>query len=166
MSAGMQQLIAKTAREVLQESDADEVTEHQLRMEVSKRLGVDLALPKHKAIVSLAMQSFLEGGRVPEDVGGDAHEDREAGEDPERSDAPKEYTDGGDLVICKLSEQRKVTVGKFKGKPLVSMRKYYNKDGKERPSPNGISLTADQWLALKNSVPAIEAAIKKMTSGS
>ncbi|KAI3421465.1 PC4 domain-containing protein [Psidium guajava] len=165
MSAGMQQLIAKTAREVLQESGADEMTEHQLRMEVSKRLGVDLALPKHKAIVSQAMQSFLEGGRVPEDHG-EADEGREEDEDPEQSDAPKEYTDGGDLVICKLSERRKVTVGKFKGKTLVSMRKYYNKDGKEHPSRDGISLTTDQWLALKNSVPAIEAAIKKMTPGS
>ncbi|KAK3434240.1 hypothetical protein EUGRSUZ_D01760 [Eucalyptus grandis] len=157
MSADMEQLIAKTAREVLQESDvADEMTEHQLRMEVSRRLGVNLSLPKYRATVSQAKQAFLEEERVPED-GGRAEEDRE--ED-------QEYTEGGDLIICNLSSNRKVTVGKFKGKTLVSMREYYKKDGKDYPSRKGISLTNDQWFILQNSMPAIEAAVKKMTPGS
>ncbi|XP_056174427.1 RNA polymerase II transcriptional coactivator KELP-like [Syzygium oleosum] len=155
MIAAMQQLIAMTVREVLQESDADEMTEHQLRMEVSRRLGVDLSLPKHKAIVSQAMQSFLEEEERAREDDGEASED----------EVP-EYTDSGDLIVCNLSRNRKVTVGNFKGKTLVSMREYYNKDGKEHPSRKGISLTNNQWSLLRNKVPAIEAAIKKMTPGS
>ncbi|KAF8033388.1 hypothetical protein BT93_D2100 [Corymbia citriodora subsp. variegata] len=151
MSADMQQLVAKTAREVLRESGAaDEMTMHQLRREVSKRLGVDLSLPKHKATVSQAMQAFLEEERALEE-GGEADEDRE--ED-------LEYTDGGNLIICNLSNNRQVTVGKFKGKTLVSMREYYEKDGKEHPSR--ISLTNELWFILKKSVPTIEAAVKKL----
>ncbi|KAJ1438064.1 Transcriptional coactivator p15 [Sesbania bispinosa] len=46
----------------------------------------------------------------------------------------KEFDDEGDLIICKLSEKRKVTIQDFRGKTLVSIREFYRKDGKELPT--------------------------------
>ncbi|KAL5726917.1 hypothetical protein ACHQM5_000160 [Ranunculus cassubicifolius] len=76
----------------------------------------------------------------------------------------KEYDDEGNLIICSLSNKRRVTIQEFKGKTLVSIREYYEKDGKQRPSNKGISLTAEQWATFRKSVPAIEESIKKMES--
>ncbi|KAI3919548.1 hypothetical protein MKX01_018371 [Papaver californicum] len=61
-----------------------------------------------------------------------------------------------------LSEKRRVTVQDFKGKTLVSIREYYQKDGKHFPSSKGISLSDEQWSAFRTAVPAIEEAIKTM----
>ncbi|KAK2971709.1 hypothetical protein RJ640_004003 [Escallonia rubra] len=78
---------------------------------------------------------------------------------------PKEVrTDGGGRVICKLSEKTVVSIQNFREKNLVSIRDYYQKDGKQFPSERGISLTAKQWSAFRSSFPALEAAIAKMES--
>ncbi|KAM5555673.1 hypothetical protein ABKV19_023544 [Rosa sericea] len=63
-----------------------------------------------------------------------------------------------------LSVRRNVVIHDFRGKTLVSIREFYKKGGKELPSARGISLPAEQWTTFKNSVPAIEEAIKKMES--
>lgn len=70
--------------------------------------------------------------------------------------------DNGDLVICKLSDRRSVTIQNFRGQKLVSIREFYEKDGKLLPSSKGISLKKEQWEAFKKGVPAIEAAIEKI----
>ncbi|KAH9331616.1 hypothetical protein KI387_003724, partial [Taxus chinensis] len=39
-----------------------------------------------------------------------------------------------DLVICNLSNRRSVTIQNFRGQNLVSIREYYEKNGKRMPS--------------------------------
>lgn len=70
--------------------------------------------------------------------------------------------DNGDTIICKLNSRRNVTIQKFRGNKLISIREYYEKDGKQLPSSKGISLTIDQWTAFKKSIPAIEEAIQQL----
>lgn len=70
--------------------------------------------------------------------------------------------DNGDIIICKLNSRRNVTIQKFRGNKLISIREYYEKDGKQLPSSKGISLTIDQWTAFKKSIPAIEEAIQQL----
>lgn len=87
-------------------------------------------------------------------------------EEEERGGGTKrEYDDEGDLILCRLSARRRVTLQEFKGKTLLSIREYYFKDGKELPA-KGISLTVEQWEAFRDSVPAIEDAIKKLGESS
>ncbi|RZC74642.1 hypothetical protein C5167_050122 [Papaver somniferum] len=42
------------------------------------------------------------------------------------------------MTEYKLSEKRRVTVQDFKGKTMVSIRGYYQKDGKHFPSSKGL----------------------------
>jgi hypothetical protein len=55
--------------------------------------------------------------------------------------------------------KRRVTVSEFKGNTLISIREYYEKDGKELPGKKGISLTVDQWKGLTALAPDVDAAI-------
>ncbi|KAI4326806.1 hypothetical protein L6164_019337 [Bauhinia variegata] len=129
--------IEKTVRRILEESDLNETTESKIRKQASKELDLDLSAPHYKALMKQVVESFLEGKQEQQ------HQQEES---------TKQYDDDGDL--------------EFRGKTLVSLREYYRKDGKELPSSKGISLTEEQWPALKKNVPAIEKATKKMESGS
>lgn len=70
--------------------------------------------------------------------------------------------DNGDIIICKLNKRRNVTIQEFRGSKLVSIREYYEKDGKQLPTAKGISLTIDQWTTFKKAIPAIEEAIQQL----
>lgn len=70
--------------------------------------------------------------------------------------------DNGDIIICKLNSRRNVSIQEFRGNKLVSIREYYEKDGKQLPSSKGISLTIDQWTTFKKNIPAIEEAIQQL----
>ncbi|XP_054824445.1 RNA polymerase II transcriptional coactivator KELP [Prosopis cineraria] len=144
MDAEIKGRIETTVRRILQESDMDELTESQIRKQAAKELDLDLSQPHYKTFVKQIVQSFIQ-------------EKQEEQED-------EEYDDEGNLIICKLSAQRRVTIQEFRGKTLISIREYYRKDGKELPSSKGISLTEEQWSALKKNIPAIEKAIEKMES--
>lgn len=65
-------------------------------------------------------------------------------------------------VICKLSNKRDIAVRGSGEKTEVSIRELIWKDGKQMPSPKGISLSNDQWSIFRNSIPAIEEAIQKV----
>ncbi|MCL7050135.1 hypothetical protein MKW94_011582 [Papaver nudicaule] len=65
-------------------------------------------------------------------------EEEEAMETKPEIGGNKEIDEYGDVIICKLSEKRRVTVHDFKGNTLVSIREYYQKDGKHFPSSKGI----------------------------
>ncbi|XP_057415367.1 RNA polymerase II transcriptional coactivator KELP [Lotus japonicus] len=148
--------IEEAVRKILEESNMDEVTESKIRKQASTELGLDLSVPPFKAFVKQVVQAFLEEKQQQleeqqQEEGGGVTQD-------------KEFDDDGDLIICKLSEKRKVTIQDFRGKTLVSIREYYRKDGKDLPTSKGISLTEEQWSTFKKNVPAVEKAIEKMES--
>ncbi|XP_042033805.1 RNA polymerase II transcriptional coactivator KELP-like [Salvia splendens] len=91
-------------------------------------------------------------------------EAEEQQEDGGRKKGKKEYDDEGGLIICRLSDQRRVTLSKFEGETLVSITEHDKRDGKELPTAEGIRLTADEWASFKKNVPDIEKTIKMMES--
>ncbi|CAH8388526.1 unnamed protein product [Eruca vesicaria subsp. sativa] len=153
--------IEETVREILKESDMTEMTEFKVRNLASEKLGIDLSDKSHKAFVRGIVKSFLEEVESKQQ---EQDNQEEVVEEEERGKGNKEFDDDGDLIICRLSDKRRVTIQEFKGKSLVSIREYYKKDGKELPSSKGISLTDEQWSTFKKNIPAIEAAVKKMES--
>ncbi|KAJ9550095.1 hypothetical protein OSB04_022638 [Centaurea solstitialis] len=170
MDPEMAKKIEETVLEVLKNSDMDSTTEFQVRKSASEKLGIDLSKSERKKLVRNVVQTYLEEqqskAEADETAAGDgeeaaADEEEESG-DEKKKKGGKEYDDDGDLIICRLSNKRRVTLTEFRGKGLVSIREYYKKDGKELPSSKGISLTVEQWSTFSKNVPAIEKAIKKM----
>ncbi|KAL6182392.1 hypothetical protein ACLB2K_043814 [Fragaria x ananassa] len=156
METETQRKIDETVRRILEESDMDQVTESKIRKQASQELGLDLNKPPFKAFVKQVVESFLDEQQRK-------HEEAEEAEG-EEGKQEREVDENGDIVICRLSHKRKVTVQEFKGKPLVSLREFFTKEGKELPTSKGISLTEEQWSVFKKNVPAIEKAIQKMES--
>ncbi|EOA21700.1 hypothetical protein CARUB_v10002126mg [Capsella rubella] len=159
------QKIERTVREILKESDMKEMTEFKVRKLASERLGIDLSEPSHKSYVRVVVNSFLdeERSKCPEEKE-EEKEEEDGGGGGKGGRRSNEFDDDGDLIICRLSDKRRVTIQEFKGKTLVSIREYYKKDGKELPTSKGISLTDEQWSTFKKNIPAIEKAVKKMES--
>ncbi|KAL3692618.1 hypothetical protein R1sor_006269 [Riccia sorocarpa] len=92
-------------------------------------------------------------------------EEEETSEEAPRKTSGKtkfERNENGDIVVCQLGPKRSVTVQNFQGKLLVSVREYYEKDGKQLPTPKGISLSVEQWEALEKGMPDVNAAIKRI----
>ncbi|XP_057981067.1 RNA polymerase II transcriptional coactivator KELP isoform X3 [Malania oleifera] len=157
--------ISDTVEGILLTADMDQATEFQVRTMAAERLGIDLSNLDHRRLVRQVLESFL--------LSMDISADEQAVADPsvreetrevvreEQEAKPEELDSDGD-VICKLSNKRSVVIRDFKGRKMVWIGEYHEKDGKHVPSPKGISLTAEQWLAFRKSVPAIEAAIMKI----
>uniref|UniRef100_A0A2P2JC59 Uncharacterized protein MANES_02G008100 n=1 Tax=Rhizophora mucronata TaxID=61149 RepID=A0A2P2JC59_RHIMU len=141
--------IEQTVREILEESDENSTTEYQIRKAASEKLELDLNKSEYKAFVRDVVNNFLEEQKAKQEEADDKNKNIE-------------YDDDGDLIICRLSDKRRVTIQDFRGTTLVSIREYYKKDGKELPSSKGISLKEEQWSVLKKNIPAIEKAIRKM----
>ncbi|XP_051137617.1 RNA polymerase II transcriptional coactivator KELP-like [Andrographis paniculata] len=162
--------IEDTVLEILKNANMDEATEFKIRKSASEKLGMDLSEPSRKKFVKQVVESYLaakqneaeEDQKAEEEVGEEEEEEEE--EDDNRKGDGKEYDDEGGLIICRLSNKRRVTLSEFRGKTLVSIREYYQRDGKELPTSKGISLTPEQWSSFSKSIPAIEKAIKKMES--
>ncbi|XP_078152432.1 RNA polymerase II transcriptional coactivator KELP-like [Carex rostrata] len=178
--------IEETVLNILKESDMESMTESKVRAEASKRLGLDLSVSHRKKFVRRVVESFL--ASPPTDAGGEEAEEEEKpnqanegegegegeeveeeeeedeDEDDKRGSGKREYErdDSGDPIICALSSKRRVTIQEFRGKTLVSIREFYEKDGKQLPSSKGVSLTVEQWEAFRNAVPRIEDAIKQL----
>lgn len=56
---------------------------------------------------------------------------------------------------------RRVTVNTFKGVVMVSIREYYESNGKKLPGKKGISMPVDQWAALMEALPQIDKLLKE-----
>ncbi|KAH8695905.1 putative RNA polymerase II transcriptional coactivator [Talaromyces proteolyticus] len=70
-------------------------------------------------------------------------------------------TDSNGDTYWEISNLRRVTVSTFKGKTLVHVREYYEKDGQELPGKKGISLPIEQFSALISHLPEIEEALSQ-----
>lgn len=171
MDLDTQQKISKTVLAILKSSNMEETTEAKVRSMAAKQLNLDLSTPDRKKFVRQVVESFLVENVEEKEVEEKEVEEKEVVEEKEeenekeeegKKSGEKEYDDDGDLIICRLSNKRRVTIQEFKGKTLVSIREYYEKDGKQLPSSKGISLTAEQWEAFSKAVPKIEEAIKKL----
>ncbi|KAK1141372.1 hypothetical protein N8T08_009163 [Aspergillus melleus] len=60
-----------------------------------------------------------------------------------------------------ISKMRRVTISTFRGKTMVNIREYYEKDGQELPGKKGISLPLDQFASLVTLLPGIEVVLKE-----
>jgi len=61
-----------------------------------------------------------------------------------------------------LGNKRQISLSEFRGKVLVDIREWYEKDGKKLPGKKGISLTSDQWHKLVKVAPAVSAKLDQM----
>lgn len=63
-----------------------------------------------------------------------------------------------------ISDKRRVTVRKYRSSILIDIREHYEDkaSGEDRPGKKGISLTKEQYEKLKELMPEIDAAVKKM----
>uniref|UniRef100_A0ACD5ZFR9 Uncharacterized protein n=2 Tax=Avena sativa TaxID=4498 RepID=A0ACD5ZFR9_AVESA len=77
-------------------------------------------------------------------------------------DGPSGGTDDG-TVVAQISKNKRVSVTNWSGMPMVDVREFYVKDGKDLPGRKGISLTMDQWKILRDNIKAIDDAIKENT---
>ncbi|KAF5753485.1 putative transcription factor ssDNA-binding-TF family [Helianthus annuus] len=171
MDSALAKEIEEAVLQVLNNSDMDSTTEYQVRKLASEQIGIDLSEPSRKKLVRSIVQTYLEEQQAKAEAEEKVTEEGEPVEEEEEEDSEddkkkrkgdKEYDDEGDLIVCRLSDKRRVTLTEFRGKSLVSIREYYKRDGKELPSSKGISLTAEQWSVFSKNVPAIEKAIKKL----
>lgn len=181
--------VAAATREVLENSNLDEINERKLRQLVKERTGADTSLPDLKALIHSVVQEFLGEHDKEEDEKGDVeapsepkatkpkkrkvdeHDDEEDDEDePEQKHSKKSskqqaakkfpVADNGDLIVCKLSAKRRVSVNEHKGTIFVSIREFYEKGGQELPG-KGVSLPVEQWETLSKHVDDVNAAIQQ-----
>ena len=52
-------------------------------------------------------------------------------------------TRGAETTVCEISNKRRCSVGKFKGRVFVNIREYYEKDGQLLPGAKGAALSAE-----------------------
>ncbi|EEQ83505.1 hypothetical protein RJZ56_005672 [Blastomyces dermatitidis] len=72
----------------------------------------------------------------------------------------KKIDSNGDFY-WNISRFRRLTVSSFKGRTMVSVREYYEKDGQELPGKKGISMPLEQFNAMVQLLPNVEAVIKE-----
>ncbi|GLB37039.1 putative transcriptional Coactivator p15 (PC4) [Lyophyllum shimeji] len=94
--------------------------------------------------------------------------------EPTEDTAAQKAAEQQDAVVVKtspegdkymdLGKKKRATVRSFKGIPLIDIREFYGPDGDEKPGKKGISLTLEQWEALKNATGTLDelfATVKK-----
>ncbi|KAL6768819.1 hypothetical protein ACKKBF_B16335 [Auxenochlorella protothecoides x Auxenochlorella symbiontica] len=66
-----------------------------------------------------------------------------------------------DAGPVELGSNKRAEVTTFKGRSLLSLREYYEKDGQLLPGKRGIALAADQVLALLTAAPQLTAGLER-----
>jgi len=83
-------------------------------------------------------------------------------EDEKDATASKLLLNGNNEAYGMLGgDKRRVTIRKFKGNVYVDIREFYEDQGEFKPGKKGISLSADQFLKLKELMPSIEKEVAK-----
>lgn len=59
-----------------------------------------------------------------------------------------------------LEKQRQVRINEFRGRKLIDIREYYEKNGETLPGKKGISLSVDQWKKLLQYADEINKALE------
>jgi len=55
-----------------------------------------------------------------------------------------------------LGKKKRATVRSFKNNVFLDIREYFGSDGDEKPGKKGITLSKEQWLALKDHAATID----------
>jgi len=61
-----------------------------------------------------------------------------------------------------LGNKKRISVSVFKKRLFVNIREYYEKDGELLPGKKGIALQPEQWQALKDRIPEIDAELARL----
>ncbi|KAL5572126.1 hypothetical protein UlMin_021723 [Ulmus minor] len=149
--------IEETVIDILKSANLEAMTEFKVRVAASERLGIDLSRSEYKMFVRKVLENFLISSAEAE-----LGVREEMVEEEQGKRIKKEVHDGDGRLICKLSRSRNVVIHGFNGKTLVSIRDFFEKDGKQLPSRKGISLSVEEWSAFSKCVPAIQETIRKM----
>ncbi|OVA08212.1 Transcriptional coactivator p15 (PC4) [Macleaya cordata] len=153
MEAKTKSQIEETVMEILKKAEMEDMSEFKIQSLASEKLGLDLSGTECQQIVRRVIESFFlsmeeepvaappqklrtEENKTKEISSEEEEEAEEEGNERKPSIAAKNYDESCNLIVCKLSNKRKVTVQDYRGKTLVSARKYYLKDAAEQfPSP-------------------------------
>jgi hypothetical protein len=92
MEPKLRMQIKETVREILEESDMETTTEHQIRRLASNKLDLDLDKSEYKTYVRHVVNSFLEEQKA-----------KQEDDEEETGKQEQEYDDEGNLVICRVS---------------------------------------------------------------
>ncbi|MCD7471454.1 hypothetical protein HAX54_011904 [Datura stramonium] len=143
--------------DILRTADLETTTEHSIRTTVAERLGFEIFGLQEKRFIRDALESFLLSTEEPPAlVNGISNGASEKGTkdflpeeqliaEPPQQEADVSLPDGrfvdsqgnNGRVICKLSDERSVGLVDIQGNPFVSIRDFYEKDGKLVPSARG-----------------------------
>lgn len=75
------------------------------------------------------------------------------------SQSAKTDSEGGQY--WEISKARRVTLSEYRGKKMIGIREYYEKDGEMLPGKKGITMTLEQYGMLVSLLPGIESELKK-----
>ncbi|CAD8053553.1 unnamed protein product [Paramecium sonneborni] len=73
------------------------------------------------------------------------------------------YTFEDGQYFFELTSLKKVSISKFKGNVMVSIREFFNKDGQSLPTKKGITLQLDNWVKFKQYIGEIDECINKLS---
>ncbi|KAH8939570.1 hypothetical protein BDL97_15G042900 [Sphagnum fallax] len=154
----------KAEEEVESEEDDEEKTKKQKKKKKTTkarkgRYTEDDKGSKKQHLTKKASQHKKRAFKDDEDEDTDGSEEEEEQNVRGKKKPKFEKDEQGNIIICELSARRKVIVQQWKGQTLISLREYYEKDGKLLPTSKGISLTVEQFEILAKKIKDIEAAI-------
>jgi len=69
--------------------------------------------------------------------------------------------DNENNLYWEISKARRVVLNDFKGKRMISIREYYEKDGDWLPGKKGITMSLEQYGALMGVLPAVDRELRR-----